>query len=75
MLKTQPPECGTICFDRFLIAAALLIICHSLFEVVIEQVADRCQLVFTFGGIDVVPNCYQTDIMFGENPSVNLPVS
>ena len=38
----------------FLIAYALLILCHSLFEIVIEQVADRGQLIFTFGGVDVI---------------------
>ena len=39
---------------NFLIAYAPLILCHSLFEVVIEQVADGRQLVLSFGGIDVV---------------------
>lgn len=29
----------------------------------IEQVADRRQLVFTFGGVDIVRDCNKTDIM------------
>ena len=33
---------------------------------VLEQIADRRQLVFSFGGVDVVRNRYQADIVLRE---------
>ena len=38
-----------------------MILCHSLFEVVIEQVADGRQFVLALGGVDVVRNRHQAE--------------
>ena len=62
---------------NFLIADALLILCHSLFEVVIEQVADRRQLVLALGGVDVVRDRHQADVvlrekLLGQPPHLNV---
>lgn len=38
----------------FLIAYALLILCHSLFEIVIEQIAERGKLVVAFVAVHTV---------------------
>ena len=62
---------------NFLIAYAPLILCHSLFEVVIEQVADGRQLILAFGGVDVVRNRHQANIvlrekLLGQPPHLNV---
>jgi len=41
----------------------------------IEQVADRRQLVFSFGGVDIVRNRHQPDIALREKSSVSRPTS
>ena len=33
---------------------------------VLEQVTDRRQFVFTFGGVNIVRNCNKADIVLGE---------
>ena len=51
---------------NFLIADALLILCHSLFEVVIKQVADRRKLVLALICVDGGGHGYEAYVMLGE---------
>lgn len=41
----------------------------------VEQVADWGKLVIALGRINVVRNCYKTDIVLRENSSVRRPTS
>lgn len=49
----------------FLIAHALLIVCHSLFEVVIKKIFYRSKLVFTLLRVNVIRNGNKPYIMIG----------
>lgn len=50
----------------FLIAYALMILCHSLFKVVIHYVAERGKPVIALITIHIIGNGNQTDIMLGK---------
>lgn len=52
---------------NFLIADALLILCHSLFEVVIYNIFERCKLIVAGSSIHVVIDCDKANIMLREN--------
>ena len=45
---------------------ALLIVCHSLFEVVIEQIAERGKLVVAFVAVHTVIDCDIANITLGK---------
>lgn len=51
----------------FLIAYALLILCHSLFEIVIEQIAERGQVIFTLLRIYTVIDSNKVNLIFRED--------
>lgn len=52
---------------NFLIADALLILCHSLFEVVIDDIAEGCELVVAMGTVYTVIHRNKVNIMFGKH--------
>lgn len=59
----------------FLIAYALLILCHSLFEIVIEQIAERGQVIFTLLRIYTVIDSNKVNLIFREDHFTNIDKS
>ena len=51
----------------FLIAHALMILCHSLFKVVIDDIAEGCELVVAMGTVYTVIHRNKVNIMFGKH--------
>ena len=51
----------------FLIAHALLIVCHSLFEVVIHNVAERGKIIVAFQTVHTVIDSDQPDASLPQN--------
>ena len=47
----------------FLIAHALLIVCHSLFEVVIEYIFEHRKIIFPFGAVHIVVDGDKADVI------------
>lgn len=54
----------------FLIACALLILCHSLFKVVIHDIAERGEIIFSLFAVYAIVDCNKADIVLGEKVSV-----
>ena len=51
----------------FLIAYALLILCHSLFEVVIEHIFEHRKIVFPFGAVHIIVDGDKSDVISGKD--------
>lgn len=50
----------------FLIAYALLILCHSLFEIVIHYVTERAEIVLSIVAVNAIVDSYEADIVLGK---------
>ena len=51
---------------NFLIADALLILCHSLFEVVIHNIPERSKIIFPLFAVHAIVDCNKADVVIGE---------